>query len=321
MLEIDATFLVTFALVWILVVILTRVFWKPLRKVMDDREKGLERDRAAIQASLDAVSRTFQEVDRAIKAARTEAERLRSEIETEALKEKTRLLAEAGAAAKDEVGRARAELEAEVARLKEELRAQAAPLAERIEKKLLNGLVLPFLVFMTEEGKAHASAGSGMLGKVVNFAILFGALIYFLRKPVKAILAKRTDGIRSALDNAREGRAAAEAKLESARGRIAALEAEVARIKALAEKEAATERDRIRSAAAAETVRIRTLAGQDIDARLKAGVRELKAYAADLAATLAEARLKARMTDDLHGELIDRSIERLGTLHEESGSR
>jgi len=137
MLEIDATFLVTFALVWILVVVLTRVFWKPLRKVMEERKKGLEDDRAAAQAGLDEVARSLQEIDRTMKSARREAERLRSDLEAEALKEKTRLIAEAGAAATAEVDRARAELEAEVARLKEELRAQAGPLAEEIEKKLV----------------------------------------------------------------------------------------------------------------------------------------------------------------------------------------
>ena len=36
MLDIDATVLVTFILVWILVLVLTRVFFKPLKKVMDD---------------------------------------------------------------------------------------------------------------------------------------------------------------------------------------------------------------------------------------------------------------------------------------------
>ena len=137
MLQIDASFLVTFALVWLLVVVLIRVFWKPIRKVMDERRNRLEADRAAAQTSLDEVARGLQEVDRAIRSARIEAERLRADVEGEALREKSRLVAEAGAAAKAEMDRARAELAAEVGRLKDELRAQAGPLAEAIEKKLL----------------------------------------------------------------------------------------------------------------------------------------------------------------------------------------
>ncbi|MBM3312295.1 MAG: hypothetical protein FJY80_12405 [Candidatus Aminicenantes bacterium] len=180
---------------------------------------------------------------------------------------------------------------------------------------------LPFLLFMTEEAGGHESGSSGMLGKVVNFALLAGALVFLLRKPLRSALAGRTAAVRSSLDEASEARASAEAKLEAARGQIAALASEVGRLKAQAEIEAAAERDRIRAAAAAEAARIRTLAGQDVEAQLKAGIRELKAFTADLAAGLAEERLKRRMTDELHSTLIDRSIERLGTLHEESGSR
>ena len=138
MLEIDATILVTFFLVWILVVVLTKVFWKPVVKTMDERDRRLSDDRAAAQAGLDAVARGSREAERTIKAARIEAERLRSEIEADALKEKAALIAAAGVAAKEEIERARATLGVEVGRLKEELRAQTADLAVRIEKKLLD---------------------------------------------------------------------------------------------------------------------------------------------------------------------------------------
>jgi F0F1-type ATP synthase membrane subunit b/b' len=181
--------------------------------------------------------------------------------------------------------------------------------------------LLPFLLFMTEETGGHESGGSGMLGKVVNFTLLAGALVFLLRKPLQSALAGRTTAVRASLEEARQARASAEAKLDAARGQVVALESEVALIRSRAETEAAAERDRIRATAAAEAARIRTLAGQDVEAQLKAGIRELKAFTADLAAGLAEERLKRRMTDELHSALIDRSIERLGTLHEESGSR
>jgi len=137
MLEIDATVLVTFVLVWILVIILTRVFFKPLRKVMDERETRLRGDMSAAQASMDESARQLREVEAGLKAARLEAEETRNRFELEALKEKSRLIAEAGASAKAEIDSARADFEAEIARLKEELRAEAAPLAAKIEEKIL----------------------------------------------------------------------------------------------------------------------------------------------------------------------------------------
>ncbi len=36
MLDIDLTFLVTFTVVWILVFILTRIFWRPMLKTIDE---------------------------------------------------------------------------------------------------------------------------------------------------------------------------------------------------------------------------------------------------------------------------------------------
>jgi F-type H+-transporting ATPase subunit b len=182
-------------------------------------------------------------------------------------------------------------------------------------------LAVPFLLFMTGESAEHGAEGSGMLGKVVNFAILFGALFFLLRKPLGAMLVQRTEDIRTSIEDAGRGKAGAEAKLIEARARLADLSGEVARMKAKAEEDVAAESERLRALAASEAARIKALAAQDIEARFKAGVRELKAFAAELAAGLAESRIKARMTDDLQSALIDRSIESLGTLHEESSSR
>jgi F-type H+-transporting ATPase subunit b len=138
MLEIDATVFVTFALVWILVLVLTKVFFRPLRKVMDEREDKLRGDLSRAQSALDESARRLHQVEESLRAARREAEDIRDKFELEALKEKTKLLAEAGAAAKAEIDSARAAFEAEVARLKEELRAQAGPLAAKIEEKILS---------------------------------------------------------------------------------------------------------------------------------------------------------------------------------------
>lgn len=140
MLDIDATVIVTFVLVWVLVLVLTKVFFRPLRKVMDEREEKLRGDLGRAQSALDETARRLREVETGLRAARQEAEDIRAQIEMEALKEKSKLVAEAGAAAKSEIDNARAAFEAEVARLKEELRAEAGPLAAKIEEKLMKRL-------------------------------------------------------------------------------------------------------------------------------------------------------------------------------------
>ena len=138
MLEIDGTVVITFAVLWILVLILNKIFFKPLQKVRADRDSLLRGDRDGARAAVEACASSLQGVDQALRDARKAAERLRSELEVEAIREKSRLLAEAGAAAKEEIEKARGEIEGQISGLKAELRVQAEDLAERIERRLLS---------------------------------------------------------------------------------------------------------------------------------------------------------------------------------------
>jgi ATP synthase F0 subunit b len=160
-----------------------------------------------------------------------------------------------------------------------------------------------------------------VIGKIINFAILFGGLFFFLRKPLMAMLNQRTETIAKTLDEAQAGRLAAEARLAEARAKVAALEAELLRLRSEAEEEGRREKDRIREMAGKEADRLRALARLEVEALLKSGVRDLKAYTAELAASLAEARIKARLTEADQAALIDKSIAKLKDLHEESDPR
>ena len=137
MLEINATFLVTFAVVWLLVLILGKGFFRPYQKLRAERASRLDADRQASELASEQNQRRLQEVEQSVKAARAAAFRIREDLEAEALKEKTRLLNEVGAAGKAEVEAARAELARELGGLQEDLRSRAAGLAEAIEKRLL----------------------------------------------------------------------------------------------------------------------------------------------------------------------------------------
>jgi F-type H+-transporting ATPase subunit b len=167
----------------------------------------------------------------------------------------------------------------------------------------------------------EAGGGSGMVGKLINFAILFGGLFFLLRKPLTAMLAQRTAAVAASLDEARAARRDAEGRLAEARAKIQALEAELGRLGTEAETEGRREKERIREMAGQEAERLRTLARLEVEGLLKAGLRDLKAYTAELAASLAEARLKDRLTAEDQAALIDKSIAKLKSLHEESDSR
>ena len=162
----------------------------------------------------------------------------------------------------------------------------------------------------------HAAGGGGLdfLWKVINFAVLFGALFYFLRKPLQAMLDKKAETVRDLLADARREREEAEAKLTEAATRVAELQDEAARLKERAAAEARAETERIRDIASREAERIRTLAAQEVAVRLQAGNAVAAGYG------LAEERLKKRLTEADHIDLIDRSIDRLKVMSDESAA-
>jgi F0F1-type ATP synthase membrane subunit b/b' len=137
MLEIDGTVLITFALVWILVAFLTKFFFRPLHKIRSERAARLDGDRDASQRAEAGSAKGLREVEQSLKAARAAADKIRDDLEVEALREKSRLLSEVGLAAKAEVDKARDELAREIDGLKAQLAAEAQSLSEAIEARLL----------------------------------------------------------------------------------------------------------------------------------------------------------------------------------------
>ena len=137
MLSIDATVIVVFALVWVLVVILSRIFFKPILKVLDERAERIARDKAAAAESREATERDLRRVEEGLKEARAAADAIRSAAESEAFKDKSRLVREVQAEGRAEVEKAKAELLREMENLKRELDKQTAEIAGSIERKIL----------------------------------------------------------------------------------------------------------------------------------------------------------------------------------------
>ena len=178
--------------------------------------------------------------------------------------------------------------------------------------------VLPlFFCFALEEG-AKSPGSAGLLGKCVNFVILFGGLAILLNKPVRRFLEMKSEEKKRLLKEAEEGKLSAEEKRKTTEERMAGLQAEADKILGAAKDAGLKEKLRIGILAEQEVLRIKRFAQQEIEAQVKGGIHELKEYAAELATRLAEERFKKDLTEDEHSRLIDRSIERLQELYERS---
>jgi len=137
MLSINATAIVIFLIVWILVLVLTRIFFKPILRILDERSGRIAKAKAASAAALSSYENDLRRVEEGLKEARAAGEAIRSTAETEALKEKSRLVREVQAEGRAEVEKAKQELRLEMDALKKELDARTTEIAETIEKRIL----------------------------------------------------------------------------------------------------------------------------------------------------------------------------------------
>ena len=138
MLNVNWTVLITFALVWILVVVLNRVFFKPVGRVLDGRAARIDGDNEAARKALETYERDIRRIEDRLKEARAASDEVWAKAELEALKEKSRLIQDIQAESRAQVDKAKRELAEEIERLKAALEGETAGMAENIERRLLH---------------------------------------------------------------------------------------------------------------------------------------------------------------------------------------
>jgi len=138
MLSIDLTFAVIFLLVWVLVLILSRVFFKPVGRMMEERGSRSRENKEAARKALDALTQDLRKIEEDLKEAKAASDKIRESLEIEALKERTRLLSDLHAESRRQVEKAREEINGEIGRLKSELAGEVERLSGEVERKVLN---------------------------------------------------------------------------------------------------------------------------------------------------------------------------------------
>lgn len=150
-----------------------------------------------------------------------------------------------------------------------------------------------------------------MAAKLLNFALLVGALVYFLKSPIAAHMASRIAQIRQDLVAAADLKKTASAQLAEIQQKVAALPAELEALRRQGAEDVKAERARISAAAEGERVRLLEQTRREIDMRLRVAKRELTEHAAQLAVQVAEQRIKRDITPDDQMRLVDRYASQL----------
>ena len=162
-----------------------------------------------------------------------------------------------------------------------------------------------------EHANAEAAHGSehpirDMVAKLLNFGILVGVLVYFLKAPIAGYLSGRSAQIRQDLITAAEMRRTATEQLEAIQKRLSELPAELTALKSRGEEDVRAEKVRIAETARTERERLLEQTRREIAMRLRIARRELTEHAAQLAVQVAHDRIQRTITPEDQLRLVDR---------------
>lgn len=127
---------------------------------------------------------------------------------------------------------------------------------------------------------------------VLNFIVVFAILWILLKKLLPTVFRNRTEAIQKRLEEARKASEEARRRLSDVEARLSRLDADIAQMQQEAEAAARTEEENSMKTAEEERRRIVESAEQEIASAATSARRDLKAYAAELAVSLAEKKIQ-----------------------------
>lgn len=161
------------------------------------------------------------------------------------------------------------------------------------------------------EPPAEGEKGGMVLWKWANFAVLAIVIGWAAKKNAGPFFAARTRQIRKDMLEADDLRKQAEARAADVDRRLANLESEIAALREESTREAQSETERLSRATTAEIAKIQAHAEQEIASAGKAARMELKRYSAELAISLAEQKIRARLTPETQDALVNGFVRHL----------
>ncbi len=183
-----------------------------------------------------------------------------------------------------------------------------------LQRALLAAVVLlssSVLARAAEEGGSPAEQPVGTVFKWIHFVILAGLAYWVFAKLLPPVFRRNADNITAAIAKATAAKRGAEKQFQNAAAKLASLEKEIAEFRAIAQREASAEIERLRVITKGDVEKIGTAAKAEIEAAERAARVELKALAAKLAVDGAESLLARQMTPSVQEALISQFVQSL----------
>jgi len=153
------------------------------------------------------------------------------------------------------------------------------------------------------EGK-QAGDENLQMWKWANFLVLAGALGYLMVKSLPPLFISRTAAITKDMVESQKIRQDADGRAADVERRLAAIETEIAALRAESREETNAEAGRLAEHTAAEIARIQRQAEREISDSGKTAQKDLRRLGAELAIDLAARKIRGRMTPATEDRLV-----------------
>lgn len=154
------------------------------------------------------------------------------------------------------------------------------------------------------ETSEPGEGGSWIWWKWANFALLAVGLGYLIGKNVPPLFRKQSDEIQKALAEAAKVKQDAALYAADVESRLANLQKEIEALRQSAHADMTAESERVRRETEHHLQRIQEQAVQEVALMTRAAKDELRKYVAELAVSLAEQRIRARMNPATEDKLV-----------------
>lgn len=171
------------------------------------------------------------------------------------------------------------------------------------------------VAFAEESGHGGEEAITFMgdwLPRLVNFAIIAGVVVYFMRKPFRDFFANRSAEIEKAMHDSRETRERAVFALAEVERKVKELEAEAALLVADAQSRGEKDRQALLEEGRKVSQEIQAQVKQGIELEVQKAKAALAAEAALLSLDLAEGRIKEKISSQDHERIVKEYVAKVG---------
>ncbi len=321
MLTLDLTTIYQIIGFFVLLIILNRLLFKPLLKVMEERERhtgGTVKEAEEIEKE---IKEGLAAYEKKLLEARVKGGEVRQKLKEEALAEEKKLLEAAGAEASKELSLMRDKITAEkdsaITKLTAETKSISREIAGRlIERKLAIILIAGFLTALPVLSMAaeHSEEGGGHglgLWKIINFILLVVGVYLVWTKVINVALDKRSAEIKKTLDDAAAMKAVAEKSALLYKEKLNALDSKLASITEELRLEGQAEKKRLILEAEQAAKRLKEQAKATAEQEVTKARLEIRGEVAELAIKMAREILEKELNPEDQQRLVKEYISNL----------